>query len=130
MKKISLALLVMLALAGCTKQQVGCAVEDALVKASAQGIALGLQCSNQDAIAASIKAQADKLNMCPSGVALSLPAAFCAPMVDMLIGSLSGGLIPAAWGCSAQMAQDQVKAFLLKACSGEVVAPVVAAAKK
>jgi len=130
MTKISLALLFVLALSGCTKQQIGCAVEDTLVKASSQGIALGLQCSNVDAIAAAIKVQADKLNMCPTGTALSLPVVFCQPMVDLLIGSLAGGLIPADWGCSAQVAQDQVKALLMKACAGEVVAPVVSAAKK
>jgi len=135
MSKFALVLIALVSMAGCTKTQITCGVQTTLVTAMSQGIATGLQCSNTQAIQDSLNQAAAGLNMCPSGTALSLPVAFCAPLVDILVGSVATTTIPAAWGCSAQMAQDGIKAFLLKACSGDAApspspAPLQATAKK
>ena len=122
MKKISLVILAALVLSGCTKNQVGCAVEDTVVSVASQGIVAALQCSNPAAVQASIKMAADKLNICTQPAAanlkLALPAALCGPLIDMLLTTVVTTAIPSAWGCSAQVAGDQLKALLNKACSG------------
>jgi len=123
MKKLALVLVVLISMAGCTKAQVTCGVQTTLVNIMSQGIATGLQCSNMSAIQASLNQAASGLNMCPAGTALSLPVTFCQPLVDILVSSVASTAIPAAWGCSAQVAQADISALLMKACSGSAPAP-------
>jgi hypothetical protein len=120
MKKIMIVLVAMLALgAGCTKAQVTCAVQTTLVNTMSAGIAAGLQCSNTAAIAATLNTAAAGLNMCPAGTALSLPSAFCGPLVSVVVSSLASGAIPSAWGCTAQTAQMDLTTLLTNACTGQ-----------
>ena len=118
MKKLALVLIALVSMSACTKAQVGCAVQNTLVTAMSQGIATTLQCSNTAAIAASLNTAAAGLNMCPATASLSLPTAFCQPLVSILVSSVASTTIPAAWGCSAAVAQADITNYLLAACTG------------
>lgn len=120
MKNLTLVLIALTSLVGCTQSQVTCTVQNTLVGAMSQGIAASLQCANTSAIAATLNTAAAGLKMCPasSATTLSLPASFCQPLVDILVGSVAANAIPAAWGCTAQVAQGAVSGVLMNACTG------------
>jgi len=106
------------AFSGCTKNQVGCAVQDSVVTVLTPVIANGLQCTNAAAITESLKAAGTKAGLCVQATGQqSFPGSACTMLSGMLISSLANQAIPAAWGCSAANAQVSLNTLVNQACA-------------
>jgi hypothetical protein len=126
MKIRSLALIMTLvslvSFAGCTKNQVGCAVQDSAVAVLTPVIASGLQCSNPTAITATLNQLGSQAGLCTQAQSLakgqqSIGGSACTIVAGLLISSLAGSAIPATWGCSAANAQATLNSLVNQACA-------------
>ena len=105
---------------GCNVTSVGCAVQDGVVSTLAPVIASGLQCSNPVAIQQTLNDLGTKAGLCTTAPKTVL-GGVCGVVANLLIDSLATAPIPAAWGCTATAAKDQLKVLVDRACG--VLAP-------
>lgn len=106
MKLLALLAVLCVTVTGCTKSP-GCVVQDAAATTLAPVIATGLQCSNPEAIKASIAAAGEKIGLCKSSAAQSFGGEACKLVTGALVESLAGN-IPAEWGCTATDAKAKL----------------------
>jgi hypothetical protein len=126
----TLALVISFAISGCTKKSdVGCAIDKTVVTAMTGGIALGLQCSNPQAIHDSLDSiiKTAKLDFCSKAVApsavpgamnlqsVTIPVDLCVQIGSIIIET-GKSTLPQSWGCSAQFAGDVAKIGIIVAC--------------
>lgn len=116
MKKL-LLIVAALAFTGCTKEKVGCAIEDAIVASTSAVVASELSCSNKDAIKADFKVLVAKAELCPKeeNKASSLGDLVCESVVKTLVDEATSK-IPATWGCTGNGKPEALKAALMDAC--------------
>lgn len=115
---VALSLTLATALSGCNPfKGAGCAIQTTVVKTTSAGVSAGLQCANPAAVEATFTEAAAKLNLCPTDGVKSVGGDICAGLSSTLIGSVLNGAIPAAWDCSANLAQDQLQLLIVKACA-------------
>lgn len=146
MKNKSILILIAALLVGCTGSNVGCVIQGGADALLAPAIAIGLQCSNQSAILASLQQAGQKAGLCsaPAPAASAAPVAalslgaqgivssICASLGTALVGSLAGSAIPSAWGCNPASATGALNGVITAACGlipviqsqGPVPAPV------
>jgi hypothetical protein len=111
---VALCLTLVVGATGCPS--VGCDVQTVAVGALAPAIATGLQCTNQAAITATLNALGTKAGLCAAGQS-SLGSAACQAVSGLLLSSLAGAAIPAAWGCSPTAAVGQLTTLVNTACA-------------
>jgi hypothetical protein len=133
-KFLGVILALTIGLVGCTKTpdapSIGCTVESAVSGVVSLAIASELQCSNQAAIAASIAAAASKAGICASAPALaigkpkpvqpvlkSVGSDICNTVASGLLGSIVGGVVPSAWGCTNANVTAQLSGLISSACA-------------
>lgn len=149
MLKIAFVVMValMISLSGCTASSVGCTVQGGADLIIAPAIAVGLQCSNEDAILASLKEIGQKAGICtvaaspapaptvvPSAQALKIAnggilTAICLDLGQNIVTQL-GKAIPAEWGCAATNASAALGGVIGTACNLIPAVQQVAAAAK
>ena len=112
MKSLIFTFIVTFGLTSCTKDQVGCKVESALLTGGSLGIATAMKCTNQEAIKADLAKITKNLNLCQKTTAKFIG---CPILAGMLAGQV-GNLIPATWGCDAAATKDQMAAALTSVC--------------
>lgn len=122
---IALFAVCVLALTGCTKEEVKGKVceagKTAATIVSAQ-VAVELSCQNEGAIRAAIEQKLVEAKVCekPAEGAIStmgvVGEALCTPVIT---GLFAGGVsqIPAEWGCTGGKLADEAKAKLIALCS-------------
>jgi len=112
MKKI--LVFISLIVLGCTKSDVGCKVEKALVIGGTEAISKTLKCEGKTAIEADLTKLLSFANMCPAKNQKMIP--FVCPMLVGLVKSQLGNVAPAAWKCDTSATQDKIGSILTEAC--------------
>ena len=125
MKKL---LLIPLILVACSKEppktnpigDITCAVGKGIALGVSSEIATHLQCSNPQAIQASLVVGLQKLKVCSQAkevTLMSVGSDICTNLASIVISGLVGGAIPSEWGCTAADAQSKLGEVVKKACS-------------
>lgn len=108
----------LIALSSCHKQQPApvCDMLFKAVTASAQAVAVALQCQNVPAIAADLSQPLTKFGFCAVTPQSTL-ADFVCPQLSQVVATLSVTAIPASWQCSGQVAGDLIKQKVSDVCA-------------
>lgn len=116
--KLSLAVLFFI-LMGCSALKPGCLIENQAIQIVKPVIVSQLQCSNPDAVEASLKSAFDKLEVCVQSAGKEGPIAdaVCPAVSLWAAGFIADNAIPASWGCSATAVKVMAAAAINKACS-------------
>ena len=122
MKKLVLTLICSVVLAtGCT-QKPGCVIQDTLSNTLSPVIANGLQCSNPEAVKASIVGVIQKTGMCTqqAETVAGLPSfgqEACKFVGGLVLSQVAAQAIPAEWGCTAANAKEKLAALIAEGCT-------------
>lgn len=106
-------LVLILAVTACTKKPT-CVLQDAIVDNGGPMIAQALECSNVEAVKSWVKAQTDKLNLCPQ--TKSVTTEICKALGGVVLAGLEGG-IPSDWQCSPTALKEKAVEAINKACT-------------
>jgi hypothetical protein len=123
MKNIAIIAICIAALVGaaaCNKP--GCVIQDTLTSTLTPVIAAGLQCSNPDAIKASLVTVVQKTGMCSQQAETttglpSIGGEACKFVGGLLVSSVAAQAIPAEWGCTATDAKAKLAAVIAQGCA-------------
>ncbi len=102
---------------GCTKEaqnEAACSVQSTVTDLASTVVSSQLECSNRDAVKASIDAELAKLKLCEKKGSV-VGDMICQPVVDALSGTVLG-VLPSSWGCSGGATVAEAKAKLLEEC--------------
>lgn len=121
MHKLMILVLGVGLLAACTEKQ-KCDLRDKVVSGLTPAVALGLECSNPDAIKASLIEASEKVGLCkpsptPDVAAQSIGADACKLVGSALVDVVAGNAIPAVWGCKAENAKEKLKEVIADQCA-------------
>jgi hypothetical protein len=114
MRFVILTALLGIAMAGCNSLNPGCIIQNRVTDVAASTIAVKLQCSNPDAVLASVKELVAPIGLCKQETGI-IADSFCPLLVGTLV-AFSTKPIPASWGCTAEDAKATLSAALLEAC--------------
>lgn len=112
------ALFACVLLSSCSLFKPGCIVQNQGTALVTGVIVAQLQCTNTDAVNASVLSAFEKLNLCPAGSPKEGPIAnaVCPAVSQLAVNFLADNVIPAAWGCTATSATTALQNAITAAC--------------
>lgn len=116
MKKLILALVLVLPLFACSKQEVKVNTADLIVANLSTAISTGLECAKPDVVTADVKAKVYEVFKIQAQGNI-VAATFCKTVVDIVVPQVIGVVLPKTWECKATNVDTKVTDLLkTKAC--------------
>lgn len=116
MKSVSILLIAVLLVSGCSWFKPGCFIQDQAVSISTQVVVEQLQCANPEAVQADLKKIISGIGLCKEVQTGPIAETMCPGLSSEVVKFIASKAIPSEWACSAQEAKDKLANALNDAC--------------